>query len=195
MCAQRKGFAILGVKLENSVDKTSLLEPSENLLDFEGMITQDEVCSFQQRVEDLLKDRGESTSLSSKVFAILTEQMQNVMSYAQDKINEGAGHYKSEGRVVLGFDEDKKKYFVATQNKMNADDEESLRAKLNKVNSFNEKELKEYYKELRKSGSNKHGRGAGLGFLEMAKKSSELIEYNIKQTQDENYIFEIRVYI
>ena len=188
-------IAIIGVQLAGLFDKHSLTPSKGVLLEFEGMITQEKLCDFEQRVETVLNEREANSTLKSKVLSILTEQMQNVMSYARDKIDEGEGRCKSEGYVLLGFDESKKKYFVSTANKMHKDDQEPLETKLQKINRLNEKELKEYYKELRKSGSNKHGRGAGLGFLEMAKKSSEVIEYNIKQIEDGDYIFEIRVYI
>ena len=129
-----------------------------------------------------------------KILAILTEQMQNIMSYAKGSIEESENTYKSEGHVWIGFDGTKQKYYVVTQNKMDIEDATPLREKLDKVNGLNEKELKTYYKELRRTGSKTHMRGAGLGFLEMAKRSSESLEYNIKQI-DEDYMFEIKVYI
>jgi hypothetical protein len=55
--------------------------------------------------------------------------------------------------------------------------------------------LREYYKELRRSGKETHSRGAGLGFLEMAKKSSLPIQYNISKLDQNRSFFEIKVYI
>ena len=61
-------------------------------------------------------------------------------------------------------------FFVSSANIMHPEDESKLSEKLDKIIPMKKDELREYYKALRRSGKEKHGRGAGLGFLEMAKK-------------------------
>jgi len=179
----------------NLFELHDLLESEGVIFSFSGTITQEIVCSLAETVEQELSSSGEKSKMVSKIFAILTEQMQNVMSYAKDKIKKGENIFESAGLVLVGFDEKKQKYFVASANKMEAGDKETLLSKLEKINSLDETGLKAYYKELRRSGNEKHGRGAGLGFLEMAKKASEPIQYSLQEMNDETCLFEIKVYI
>jgi len=85
--------------------------------------------------------------------------------------------------------------YILTKNYINIENEDSLKNKLDKINSLDKIELKQYHKELRKSGRDKHNRGAGLGLLEMAKKSSEKLKYNFIKVNKNKLLFEITTYI
>lgn len=184
-------IAIIGVRLGSLFQPTDGTKEQEVLLSFNGMFCQEKVCEFQDEVENFLEARGEDSRLKEKIFAILTEQMQNIMSYAKDS----SGAYESKGEIILGFDKKRQKYFLRSTNRIKNEDTLALQMKLQKVNSLNEIELKEYYRQLRKSGSDKHHKGAGLGFLEMAKRASELIEYNIEKISTTDSLFILSVYI
>jgi hypothetical protein len=129
------------------------------------------------------------------VFAIFTEQMQNVMSYSFDNISKSNNKYESLGISVMGFSREKNKYFVGSGNFIRIEDREKLLAKLNKINSLQKEDLKNYYKELRRNGKGLHNRGAGLGFLEMAKRASEPLDFKIIETESKELFFQLFVYI
>jgi hypothetical protein len=54
-------------------------------------------------------------------------------------------------------------------------------------------ELKVYYKECRKKKKTDSVKGAGLGFIDMARKSSRPLDYSITPIDGENSFFTMKV--
>ena len=107
----------------------------------------------------------------------------------------GDNAFESPGICIVGYDQKKEHFFVSSANIMHTKDESKLSKKLDKIIPMKKDELREYYKALRRSGKDKHGRGAGLGFLEMAKKSVLPMEYTITHLDEERSFFEIKTYL
>jgi hypothetical protein len=177
-----------------------LLRVKENLqkdgifFSFNGYMSQNVLGGLGDAIEGKLTDQKVQNSTVTNIFAIFTEQMQNVMSYSAERYGTEEVA-ESIGISIVGFSELKKKYFIGSGNFIKEEDKISLLKKLEKINSMNRDELRSYYKELRKSGENKHRRGAGLGFLEMAKRGSEPLEYSVKNQADGKLFFQLFVYV
>ena len=171
------------------------LEKEGILFSFSGTISQSILSSIAETLEKELHSTGISFPLIQNIFAVFTEQMQNIMSYSQERIHLGNNAFESPGICVVGYDQDKEHFFVSSANMMYPKDESKLCEKLDKIIPMSKDELREYYKTLRRSGKEKHGRGAGLGFLEMAKKSALPIEYMITNLDNKRSFFEIKTYL
>ncbi|MEA3456239.1 MAG: SiaB family protein kinase [Campylobacterota bacterium] len=172
-----------------------ILEKEGVLFSFSGTVSQSILSSVAETLEKELHATGIAFTLIQNIFAVFTEQMQNIMSYSQERIHLGDNAFESPGICIVGYDQAKGHFFVGSANIMYQKDESKLSEKLDKIIPMNRDELREYYKVLRRSGKDKHGRGAGLGFLEMAKKSVLPMEYKITQLDEERSFFEIKTYI
>jgi hypothetical protein len=117
------------------------------------------------------------------------------MSYSNERTHIGDEVFEDPGICVVGYDKFVEYYYVCSANMISPDDVPGLSEKLDKIIAMNKTELRQYYKELRRSGKEAHDRGAGLGFLEMAKKSSLPIQYNISKLDQNRSFFEIKVYV
>jgi hypothetical protein len=173
----------------------TLLENEGIIFSFSGTISQSIVSSVVETIEQELVAFGARRTIIHNIFAVLIEQMQNIMSHSRDKVEKGANIYESSGITVVGYDKNKEKYFVSSANVMDSADQLEILKKLDKINTMDSERLKQYYKELRRNGKSTHTRGAGLGFLEMARKSSERLEYHFREINDAQSFFEICVYI
>lgn len=176
-------------ELKNILDKNGIL------FSFSGIISQDVLATFASAIETELTKNDVKKAVVNNVFAIFVEQAQNIMSYSKDCISQEDNIYESVGLVIIGFDSVKNKHFVASANNANTAGLEKLTSKIDIVNKLNKEELKEYYRELRRNGKDSHNRGAGLGFLEMAKKATEPIIYSVSKLNETTSFFEIQVYI
>ncbi|OQX58734.1 MAG: hypothetical protein B5M52_04850 [Helicobacteraceae bacterium 4484_230] len=165
------------------------------IFSYSGTVSQPILSGIAETIEEEFKEFNISIDIIQSIFAVFTEQMHNIMSYSKERVSRGSNRFESPGISIVGYDQIKKKYFVSSANIMDNKDEEKLLKKLKKVNTLDKQELRKYYRELRKNGKEKHMRGAGLGFLEMAKKSSEQLEYNITHIDAERSFFEIKVTI
>jgi Asp-tRNA(Asn)/Glu-tRNA(Gln) amidotransferase C subunit len=119
-----------------------------------------------------------------KVFAIFVEQVENVINYSVEKDYEES--QLSFGIVVIGKKDGV--FFISGGNKIRSDKVEKLDANLSNLAGMDKDALKAHYKEKRRAGKEHDSKGAGIGFIEMARKSSRPIEYTFKKI-DENYSF------
>ena len=179
----------------NMITFKELLDKEGVIFSFSGTISQNILSSIAETIEKELHTTGVSFSLIQNIFAVFTEQMQNIMSYSNERICLGDNSFVSPGICVVGYDKNVGHYYVSSANIVSQEGVPGLSEKLNKIIGMNKTELRQYYKELRRSGKETHGRGAGLGFLEMAKKSALPIQYTITQLDNNRSFFEIKVYI
>lgn len=72
---------------------------------------------------------------------------------------------------------------------------EPLEKSLITVNNATHDELKEMYKKQIKEGKLSEKGGAGLGLIDIARKTGETLNYQFLQLDDENYFFILKVEI
>ena len=126
-----------------------------------------------------------------KVFAIFVEQVENVINYSVEKDYEES--QLSFGIVVIGRKDDH--FFISGGNKIQTAKVEKLESNLSKLISMNKDELKAFYKEKRRSAKEDDSKGAGIGFIEMARKSTKPIEYSFETIDSEYSFFTIKISI
>lgn len=145
--------------------------------------------SFSQNVVaaigDSLKQRLDSVNASSaerrKVFSTFIEMAQNILHYAPEiTAHEGAPPARV-GALAVGRNDDEK-FFVVCGNPVRMEDVSRLHEKLEPLRQMSVDQIKAAYREqLRNDGhaDDLVSKGAGLGFLTMARDAAEPIEYSI----------------
>ena len=145
---------------------------SNTLLDLENII----VKAIPDR--DILRPKRE------KVLTVLYEMGQNLIKYrVEDCIDKDDKRWCC--KLVGGIKSDEYVY-IASSNVVTKQQKDLIISRLEVINALDKEGIKNYYKELRKNGKYKHEKGAGLGFLELAKRSSKALEFNFEPI-DEMY--------
>ncbi len=134
---------------------------------------------------------GGDKKAALKVFAIFVEQVENVINYSVEKDYEASE--LSFGIVVIGQKDGN--FFISGGNKINTDKIPRLKSNLDKLAKMDKDELKVYYKEKRKAGKEDDSKGAGIGFIEMARKSVKPIEYSFIEIDSNHSFFTIKISI
>ncbi len=161
---------------------------------FSGLISQTLTSFMLETAKTQLEISGENSKMVRSMFHIAIEQLQNVMSYSKEKdINKG-NRYTSPGILVIGFNEEKQKYYVNSSNEIFEEDKVILRTKLDLIISLEKDALRKLLREKLRSAEDVHDRGAGVGFIEMAKRSSEKLEYSFEEIDSKHY-FHILAYV
>jgi len=146
-------------------------------------------------VAGTLKKRLEYDELpletSQEVFSVFVEQMNNMLMYSSEKEQfEKPGDLHSEapkGTFILGTKG--KAYFIQTGNMMKNEIVESVKNKIDYLNTLDKQELRKYYKEqMLNNPANPDSKGAGLGLIEIARRISSKIEYSFTP-YDEGFTF------
>lgn len=140
-------------------------------------------------------DAGNSIATMS-LFSIFVEQIQNILNYSAEKLGPEDG-LESElrvGIVVIGKEESGD-YFIYCGNQVYTADKEKIDQLLTHLNGLSKDELKALYKERRRIEHVAGSKGAGLGLIEMARRSEKPIEHRFTSVDDTYSFFSIKVVV
>ncbi len=149
---------------------------------YEGKITHQITKAFTALTEFNLEKQEESDKVKRRVFHVMVESLQNISKHASPS---GEIREKEKGRGIFVVTRGNEFYTIITGNLTSNESTKELTDILEKVNSLNKEELKELYKKQIKNGSKLSDRGgAGLGFIDIARKTGNPINYNIIPMKD-----------
>ncbi|MBP6713687.1 MAG: SiaB family protein kinase, partial [Aliarcobacter sp.] len=122
----------------------------------------------------------------------LIEMTQNIIKYSKNEFEDG-NKFKSNGLILVGKNDDDD-FYVHSQNIVSLADKNIIIQRIEEIKKLNEDEIRQKYKELRRSAANSHEVGAGIGFYEIAKRAKE-ITYDFEEINDDKSNFYLTVNI
>ena len=131
---------------------------------------------------------GEESSIKRKVFNVMVECLQNICKHAD---SEELGPDEQGAVFMIGKDDGA--YVIYSGNFIGNNHIAGLTKKLEHINSLDKDGLKAYYKDLIKSAEISEKGGAGLGFVDIARKSGSKLEYDFQKTNDQFSFFSFGV--
>lgn len=156
-----------------------------------GEFTHDITKQFTSFTESNLDKKNEEKNIKKKVYHVMVETLQNLGRHSDDSDVSQGGSGK--GLFMIGQKEES--YFIITANKVSVDNKVDLEQAVNEVNRSTPDELKEMYKKQIKGGDLSEKGGAGLGLIDIARKTGKKLEYQFLPLDDENYFFIFKVEI
>jgi len=158
---------------------------SQISLIYEGEITHQIMKAFTAMTETSLEKHEESSSVSKRVFHVMVECLQNIGKHADaEDIKEPE---IKRGIFLICKSEDN--YNVITGNFIDHSKLDGLRSMLENINTLDKEGLKELYKTQIKGGSISDKGGAGLGFIDIARKTGEKLQYDFIQVTENTSFF------
>lgn len=162
---------------------------------FSGPVSQSIVEGIGETLKQKMEIEEAGMSTTQKVFGIFVEQMQNVLNYSSERLtDEGVSDGELRLGVLIVGQEEAGSFYVSCGNKVERERAGLLEERLESIRVMDKEELKSLYRERRKASS-ESGKGAGLGFIEMARKASRPIEYHFTLVDERHAFFSIRVTI
>ncbi len=148
-----------------------------------GNISQDTTKDFSKKLEEKLLTDGVESKVIRKIYHAVVESLQNVMRHAHDT-ESGApqGSDASEGGFIISGSE--MKLMVSTCNAIPTDAVEKVKSMIDYFNSLDEAQIKEEYKKMVKEARISDKGGAGLGLIDMIKKTKNKIKYHFEEIND-----------
>lgn len=136
-------------------------------------------------IGDTLKQRMENVAVSGtarrKVFSTFIEMAQNILHYADDVVDMPGSPPHKAGALAVGRNGER--FFVVCGNPVRPEDISRLHEKLEPLRRMSLDEIKAAYREQLRNDDHDQddalSKGAGLGFLTMAREATEPIEYDI----------------
>lgn len=154
-----------------------------------GEFSHDITKMFTSMAESDMEKNSEERSVQRKVYHVMVETLQNMNKHSDEIKERNIGN----GLFIIGKKHDT--YYVITSNKVAKNHKDHLERALISVNSASPQELKEMYKRQIKDGSLSNKGGAGLGLIDIARKTGETLNYQFLQLDEENFFFILKVEI
>jgi len=159
------------------------------LVFFEGEVNHAVTRSLTMLTENLLTIKAFSRLVVKKVFNIMVECLQNLDKHLDPlPFNEES----PTKRASLFLIEKEEVFVIMSANLIEKNAQKSLEKRLSSLVTKSREELRQLYKEQLEKGKISTKGGAGLGFIDMARKSGLPFGYNFINYNDKYTIFIIK---
>lgn len=159
------------------------------ILVYQGEFTQETTKSILAMAERNLDSTGEESSIKRKVFNVMVEALQNIVKHSDELID---GDVHSHTAIFL-IGKEKDRFSIMAGNPIRKTNQPKLEKILEHINSLDKDGLKDLYKEIIKNTTISEKGGAGLGFVDMARKSGEKLEYEFADMSADYFFFCLKV--
>ncbi|KUO78724.1 MAG: hypothetical protein APF81_20225 [Desulfosporosinus sp. BRH_c37] len=169
------------------IEIQKMLGDSHILISFSGRFSQGIIQELGEAIKEHMKNEDNPKNKIYNVFSIFIEQTQNINNYFAIKKNDIINEEITSSAIVC-IGKSKEDYFIWSGNLVNNSDVHPLNEQLNLIRSLNKDELKKLYKEQLKKDIQPGQNGAGMGLIDIARKSSLPIEYSFEE-RDKSFTF------
>jgi len=153
---------------------------------YRGVFTQTITDGILSLTESNLEKTGKTSKIKKRVFTIMVEGLQNITRHQE--IDNKITTKEETGIFIL--QDINTRYYITTGNPILKKNISSLTEQLNKINSLNTEELKQYYKNILNDNIISDKGGAGLGLIEMARKSGNKLIFDfVDLNNDYSYFY------
>ncbi|SMB90313.1 conserved hypothetical protein [Desulfonispora thiosulfatigenes DSM 11270] len=176
----------------NVMEIKNMLEDNGVLIIFSGRFSQGIIEELGEALRKHLDSDETPKNEKFNVFSVFIEQTQNIKNYSSTQ--EGKSNYDkivNSGIVSIGRSDSG--YYVWSGNLVHNSDLEKLTGYIDSLANLSKEELKKRYKEQIKKDISPDSIGAGLGIIDMARKSKSPMSYSVNKTDGDMSFFELKV--
>ncbi|MEQ9287736.1 MAG: SiaB family protein kinase [Cyclobacteriaceae bacterium] len=163
---------------------------------YKGEVTFDLITSIIETLEERIGELETDRIIKKKFYGTATECIQNLyhhMDEVADDTNQISTYDSKSGLLMVTA---RKKFFnIMTGNFIPNEKINDIKSKLDKINTLEKDDLKKLYKEILYNGEFSNKGTAGLGFVEIARKTGQKLSYEFHRVNDDYsyFTFQIRV--
>ena len=166
------------------------------ILMYKGDVTFDLITSIIDTLEERIGELESNRIINKKFYGTATECIQNLyhhMDEVSDDSNQISTYDSKSGLLLVTARE---KYFnIMTGNFIPNEKIDEIKSKLDEINTLEKDELKKLYKEILYTSGFSNKGTAGLGFVEIARKTGQKLSYEFQEINNDfsYFTFQIRV--
>jgi len=183
---------VLDFHEEMEENSFSFLYQGDISLVYDGEVNQAVIKAFAGLAEDHMVENNEETKVKKRVFHAMVETLQNIAKHSKEF------RATDEGRIGLGtfvITNTPNGYSITSGNFINTNEVNEITHSLDQINRLDTAGVKDLYlKKINEGGLSSKG-GAGLGFIDIAKKTKTKFEYDFMDMGDESSYFMLKLKI
>ena len=183
------------MSLNNVYNLYRNMEEENVILSFKGIVTAELLTSVLHIMESKMESMHESPRVKKKVFNVLVECLQNLYHHVDESATPSSLHsLERKSALVLVAKEDGM-FLVKTGNYIDNDKVDELKRKLIEINSMDKDDLRIHYQNSLSNAMVSTKGTAGLGMIDIARKSGNKLEFEFLKINEESSFFCLNVKI
>jgi hypothetical protein len=171
------------------------MEDENVILSFKGIVTAELLTSVLHIMEAKMDSLHESPRIRKKVFNVLVECLQNLYHHVDESATPATKEFLERKSALVLIVKEKDHFTVKTGNYIETDKVVELQARLNTINSMDKDGLREYYQNSLNSSVVSEKGTAGLGMIDIARKSGNKLDFEFLKMNEETSFFCLNVKI
>ncbi|MFK5984171.1 MAG: SiaB family protein kinase [Pseudomonadota bacterium] len=168
------------------------------VLSFEGQMSQGVLISLVDTLKKKLNEDNFTGNkvldnyeyLVRKIYAIFVELAQNIQNHSSSK--QASIHREPGGGIIL-IREDKDAYVLQSGNLIEQTKADAIVKKIEDLNLLDDDQLKKLYKQQLRTARNEGKTGAGIGLIDLLRKSQQPLEYEMDNYDEKHQFFTLKV--
>ena len=160
--------------------------PEDFLISYKGIYSQNLLEDILAASEAKLLSLNEGVKLRRKVYSVLVEILQNIHHHSRVEENYA---------IIFIFSKEENHYSIVTGNYIAQENVAKLQSHLENINTLDEKALKKLYLDKLYNGQVSKKGGAGLGMLDIARRSGQKLTYSFQKVSEDVSFFSLKVKI
>ncbi|SCA55557.1 conserved hypothetical protein [Candidatus Terasakiella magnetica] len=163
---------------------------------YSGYMTEDILSGIGQAIRMKLELEDADKTIARSVFSLFVEQVQNVIRYSAEKeelISDDTQKELRYGVLTVGYKDSS--FFVSCSNLIEGEDVTRLGGNLKHIQQLDNDGLKKLYKETLRGETPEGSKGAGVGFIDIARRAKKGFEFDFIPVEDNRSYFSIKAYV
>lgn len=172
------------------------MEHDRIILSYKGNISPDLLTAMYQIMESRLKAIGEDQQKMKRVYHILVELLQNIFHHMDELLKEDHDpDLMCKDAMFMIIRNEEGKYFIHTGNFILNNKCEKLQSRIEQINTMSQQELRAHYVDTLSTTEFSEKGGAGLGIIDIARKSGNRLAYSFNHVSEKYSFFTLMVSI
>jgi len=157
---------------------------------YHGFMSDEFTTKIISIIEKNIRKNDEPAIVRNKVAYLIAESFQNIFRHGES-LNKGKSRFSNPGFFSIRVSGDT--YIISTANLISKGNKEKVEKKLLQINSLDKDQLKLLFKEVLGSLDLSDKGGAGLGLIDMARKTGNNLEYDFEKLNEDLFLFYFQI--
>lgn len=160
---------------------------------YSGYITEATLMGIGDAIKKKMIVEVTDARTARVVFSVFVEQVQNMIRYSEEKESRDDKNEIRFGIIAVGRENNG--FFVSCGNKIKVQDVPRLEKALLQIQKMDRKELKQAWKNGLRKGPPEGSKGAGIGFIDIARRAKGGIQFDFKMLDEQSAFFSMKAFI
>lgn len=163
------------------------------IFSFKGVITEEILADLGEIIKNHISDFKYRPLVVKRVFSIFIEVAQNILHHSAEKVTLGPHGERGSGIVMVI--ESESDFEIVSGNLISNSSSKSIEESCKLINSLDKEGLKKAFRQKIKAPLDEGNKGAGLGLLDIARKSENRVAFKIDRIDDDHsfLLFSVKI--